>query len=206
MIFIWGSKGRVKTIGHGTFNCPNCRGQRQYEHKKIQRWFTLYFIPLFPTSTLGESITCSACNQSYVPAVLQYDPAKHEAEQNERIAGLWRAAMINVACAFGPANEAQAEAVEHGLARSLRQTFAAAEILDDCRTAPANGIPIDEIIGRTSSLLQGLDNAGKENFLVSALRVVKAGAGDEQQHRELLTKLGEASGLTDAHLRGILAS
>jgi len=206
MIFIFGFKGRVKTVGQGTFNCPHCRARRQYEHRKAQRWFTLYFIPVFPTGTLGESITCTGCNQSYTMEVLEYVPAKLEAEQNERIASLWHAAMINVACAFGPANEAQAEAVQQGLARNFRQTFETAEILDDCRTAPATGVPLDEIIGRASSLLQHLDHADRENFLLSALRVVNAGAGEPQQHHEMLTKLGHAFGLSEAHMRGILAS
>jgi len=206
MIFIFGVKGRVKTIGQGTFNCPHCRTQRQYEHRKAQRWFTLYFIPVFPIGTLGESITCEGCNQSYTTDVLDYVPARMEANQNERVAGLWHAAMINIACAFGPANEAQAEAVQQGLAHDFKQTVEAAEILDDCRNAPAGGVPLDEIIGRASSLLQHLDHDGRENFLLSALRVVKAGAGEPQQHHELLTKLGEAFGLSEAHMRGILAS
>jgi len=81
VIFIWGTKGRVRTAGSGTFNCPNCRAPRQYEHKKAQRWFTLYFIPVFPMETLGESVTCSACKRSFVPAVLEYGPAHHRAAQ-----------------------------------------------------------------------------------------------------------------------------
>jgi len=206
MFFIvWGWKGRAKTIGQGSFNCPHCRGQRQYEHKKVQRWFTLYFIPLFPTATLGEAITCSGCNQSYTPEVLQYDPAKHQAEQNERTAGLWRAAMITVACAFGPANGAQAEAIREGLVRNFQITSDATEITADCRMAPVSGVPLDEIIGRASSLSQ-LDLTAKENFLLTAVHVMKAASSEAQQQHEILTKLGQALGLTDAHVRGILAS
>ncbi|MCL2716767.1 MAG: zinc ribbon domain-containing protein [Alphaproteobacteria bacterium] len=206
MIFIWGTKGRIKTIGQGTFNCPNCRAPRQYEHRRAQRWFTLYFIPVFPMSTLGESVTCNACNNSYVPAVLEYDPARHHAAQKDRVIALWRAAMVTIACAFGPANPAQAEAVNAALPPELGSSLDVGEILEDCRTAPPGGISIDDIVGRTAGLAPYLSCEARENFLVAALSVMRAGSGNKNQREEIALRLGEMFALSPMHIRGILAS
>lgn len=68
---IWGSKGKSKTIGSGTFYCPNCKSHRLYKNEEVSRYFTLYFIPLFKTHKLGEYIVCQTCLKTYKPEVLQ---------------------------------------------------------------------------------------------------------------------------------------
>ncbi len=70
-MIIWGSKGKTKTIGTGTFYCPNCRSTRQFKHEKVGKYFTLYFIPLFQTEKLGEYIECQVCLMTFKPEVLQ---------------------------------------------------------------------------------------------------------------------------------------
>ncbi len=67
---IWGSRARTKTIGSGTFPCPRCRATRDYAYKQVKRWFTLYFVPLFPTRTLGEYVECAGCGAAWKPEVL----------------------------------------------------------------------------------------------------------------------------------------
>jgi len=206
MIFIWGSKGRIKTIGSGTFNCPNCQGPRQYEHKKAQRWFTLYFVPVFPMSTLGESVTCNACNNSYVPAVLEYDPAHHRVVQKDRIIAMWRSAMLTIACAFGPANQAQAEALSAALPPEFGTPLDVGQIVEDCRSAPAEGISIDDIVSRSVGLAPFLNNEARENFLLAALSVMKAGGGSTDQREAIAFRLGEMFALSPMHIRGIIAA
>lgn len=67
---IWGTRARTNTIGSGTFHCPRCRANRDYAYKQVKRWFTLYFIPLFPTRTLGEYVECAGCGAAWKPEVL----------------------------------------------------------------------------------------------------------------------------------------
>ncbi len=73
-MIIWGSKSKEKEVGAGQFHCPNCEEQSSYIHKKVGRYFTLYFIPLFQTQELGEFVECQRCHQAYKPNVLQYEP------------------------------------------------------------------------------------------------------------------------------------
>jgi hypothetical protein len=69
-MIIWGSTGKQKTIGEEPFFCPRCRTEATGEHVRVSRYFTLYFIPLFPTSTLGEYIRCDECAGEFDMSVL----------------------------------------------------------------------------------------------------------------------------------------
>ncbi|MBC8234710.1 MAG: zinc-ribbon domain-containing protein [Anaerolineales bacterium] len=72
-MIIWGSKGKETVVGRGNFYCPQCQNQRHYIHKEMGKYFTLYFIPLFRTSMLGEFIECQTCFTPFEKAVLNYE-------------------------------------------------------------------------------------------------------------------------------------
>jgi hypothetical protein len=72
-MIIWGSKGKMTDVGMGVFYCPRCQGKRQYVRKEVGKYFTLYFIPLFKTSALGEFIECQTCLTPFETTVLNYD-------------------------------------------------------------------------------------------------------------------------------------
>ena len=69
-MIIWGSKAKEKTISSGPFFCPSCQLDATYDHIRVGRYFTLYFIPLFSMSTLGEYIKCRNCQAGFEPSVL----------------------------------------------------------------------------------------------------------------------------------------
>jgi len=69
-MIIWGTRGRETEIGTGTFYCPKCDAQKPYTRKKVARYFTLFFIPLFEIQKLGEYLLCAQCNTTFKPEVL----------------------------------------------------------------------------------------------------------------------------------------
>lgn len=69
-MIIWGSTGRESTCGSGDFFCPSCRRDSEYAHQRVQRYFTLYFIPLFPMNTVGEYVQCYTCGGQYNTEIL----------------------------------------------------------------------------------------------------------------------------------------
>lgn len=77
-MIVWGSRGREKEVGSGTFVCPVCRAPRLYTRIRADRYFTLYFIPLFRTKHLGEYVRCSVCAGAFTPEVLDL-PARGDA-------------------------------------------------------------------------------------------------------------------------------
>ena len=84
MFFIvWGSRGRNKDIGGGEFYCPDCGDDRTYRLIAVTRWFTLYWIPIFPMGKpVGEYVECATCKSTFNEGVLQFDP-KGAAEKYE---------------------------------------------------------------------------------------------------------------------------
>jgi len=69
-VIIWGSRGKERTIARGQFFCPSCQAMRTFQHREVGRYFTLYFIPLFQTSKLGEYVECNVCLTTFKPEVL----------------------------------------------------------------------------------------------------------------------------------------
>ena len=71
-MIIWGSKARQTTGQVGDFFCPSCKADCRYTTIKWSRYFTLYFIPLFPTETLSTHVQCNTCRGDFNPAVLTH--------------------------------------------------------------------------------------------------------------------------------------
>jgi hypothetical protein len=69
-MIIWGSTGKEKTIASTQIYCPQCRNHAPASHVRVSRYFTLYFIPLFPTETLGEYVRCQQCQGQFNTNVL----------------------------------------------------------------------------------------------------------------------------------------
>ncbi len=69
-MIVYGYRNKEIEIGTGNFYCPKCEVQRQYKHKKTVRYFTLFFVPLFPLGTLSEYVECSVCGRTYKPEIL----------------------------------------------------------------------------------------------------------------------------------------
>lgn len=57
----------------GRFHCPIC-GLQTYQQLRVDKWFTLYFVPVFRLSTLGEYVECQHCHRTYETDILQYSP------------------------------------------------------------------------------------------------------------------------------------
>lgn len=67
MFIIWGIRPLTKF--YGTLNrplvCNNCNNTSYYNLVAHSRWFTLYFIPVFPIE-ITRAIECPVCNYGYI--------------------------------------------------------------------------------------------------------------------------------------------
>lgn len=111
MFFIvWGGwrGGRHKEIGQGEFYCPECGGDyRGYRQVLVTRWFTLYWIPLFKTSELGQYVECTSCKATFNDRVLDFDP-KSQAEKFEAAYSVAaKRVMFKLALADGEVDDAR---------------------------------------------------------------------------------------------------
>jgi len=70
-LIIFGRRSTTRVRTHGTFACPRCGPGREYAHKEVRRWFTLYFIPVIPLGTVGEYLECGSCAGTFGLEVLR---------------------------------------------------------------------------------------------------------------------------------------
>ncbi len=66
MIIIFGTRGlktKVSSEPPLTNQCPNCSGTLYL--KNYKRWFTLFFIPIFPINTVDTFYECGNCKSAY---------------------------------------------------------------------------------------------------------------------------------------------
>ena len=74
LLILFGTKDRRKVEGVGQFLCPKCGVERDYEVISLREWFTLFFIPIFPTANNEERekfVECNACKNAYDIDVLE---------------------------------------------------------------------------------------------------------------------------------------
>jgi zinc ribbon protein len=69
-LIIFGRRTMSKIVQRGAFNCPRCGPGRQFAHKQVKRWFTLYFIPVIPMGTVGSYVECQQCAATFGPEAL----------------------------------------------------------------------------------------------------------------------------------------
>jgi hypothetical protein len=82
-LIIWGSRNRSCTVDSGKFYCPNCRRSARYDLIEIRRYFTLYFLPLFPVGQTTAYVRCLRCHSNYEEEILDYEPPPAIAEPAE---------------------------------------------------------------------------------------------------------------------------
>lgn len=58
MLIIWGYRTRSKTTAFNE-HCASCERVTTWNHTIYKRWFTMFWIPLFPYRTVGETTTCT---------------------------------------------------------------------------------------------------------------------------------------------------
>lgn len=71
MLIIFGSRNIKTTAGSGQFNCPGCYADSSYLMKKSQRFFHVFWLPLFPIGKEVYYVECQNCKRSYEPVVIQ---------------------------------------------------------------------------------------------------------------------------------------
>ncbi len=86
-MIILGSKGRAKVIGMGKFFCPACNQVRNYQRVYVDKYFTVYWIPLFKVGKMGEYVQCQTCHNTYPPEAIQYRPPSEEERLHAAVLG-----------------------------------------------------------------------------------------------------------------------
>ena len=105
---IYGWRTMESHAEYGQCHCLICRGPRQYTLIKLNRYFTLYFIPIIPLGTVAQAVECHSCRRQFEPDVLSYGPSVPSVES--------MTATVNERLSAGrPAEEIQRMMVQAGI-------------------------------------------------------------------------------------------
>src|SRR5512138_1598119 len=109
-LIIFGTRGVTYGSEGGQFFCPSCGEKQSYLHKRVRRFFTLYFIPLIPLDLLGEYIECQSCTSTYKTTILDYNPEKAAAAEEAEFQKAMRRVLVLMMLADGVVEQSEIEA------------------------------------------------------------------------------------------------
>lgn len=202
-MIIWGSRGRTSVVDEGQFQCPRCRSSQPYKLKRVQRWFTLYFIPIFPMGLLGEYAECGQCLTTWKTEVLQAGPPPDPADSvQEELRRAMRRSMAMVLLASGRDDPAGIDAGSRAFRKQVGMSMPDAELSRELKDVKEQGIDVQRYLANFGAHLSAQQ---KENLVTAACEVALFDGPLEPGEQEAVSSIAQALGVTDAHLRGIIA-
>jgi tellurite resistance protein len=202
-LIIFGTRGLTLTAAEGDFHCPDC-GPAKYRHRKVRRFFTLYFIPLIPLDLLGEYVECSKCQGTYKLAVLSHNPAAADAAFEAEFLSAIRRTMVLMSLADGVVDPEEIATIQSVFGRIAKREITVQEVQHEIAAAQADGRPVAGFLA--GAVAATLNDHGKELVVRAAFLVAAADGQFQDEERQLLTDIGRALQLTPAHLNGVIDS
>jgi tellurite resistance protein len=201
-MIILGTRGVTTSRGTGSFYCPQCQGQRIYEHKTVRRFFTLYFIPLIPLDLMGEYVECQTCRGAFDRSLLDADVATLRAAVQQEFYENVQRVLVLMTIADGAADEPELEALREFMEQigaqppSLEELARQVTLARDARTTAAE---------YARSIAAELSEEGKRLVARGAFLVATAGGHLHDSHRLQLERLPEALGLSEEEFREVIS-
>lgn len=201
LLIIFGTRGVTYTIAQGRFRCPSCASERSFDHKRVRRFFTLYFIPLIPLDTLGEYVECEHCRDTFDPRVLTIDPEKNENELVAEVAPAVKRVMVMVMLADGHVDDEELETIRQVYEKVAKRPIDRAEIDAEIRLVKHDRRGIRQYL---ASIVGKLNDPGKELVVKSAFFVAAADGKFTDEESAFLAELAGALEMSPSHFEGVV--
>lgn len=192
---IFGTRPITSVAGKGQFRCPRC-GPTGYKHKRVKRWFTLYFIPCIPMGQLGEYLECDTCQGTFQVEILQ---ANVDEGQEYREALL--RSMAQMAAADGtPGSVEKTRALDNYRALTGNSALPG-QLEQEIERAVREGT---DLVGYLRRVLRITSVQEREALVRAAVEVGLSDGPLNEAEQAYLNRAGEALELSPAHLLGIV--
>lgn len=198
-MIIFGTTGLNSTKERGTFHCPRCSMQRGYRWISVNRFFTLYFIPLIPLGSVGEYIECDSCRGTYGTEVLRYNPEEARAETVAAIRRLLVLVLVQ-ARKTGPE---KVEALRNVFREYLDEDVPTAVIHQEMQQAAQAGVSIRQFAHEAGG---DLSEDGVSLVMVAAKQLVASGGFLSEPDKDVLRELGRGLNVLAPALEDFLNS
>jgi transcription elongation factor Elf1 len=85
--FAWASVWRQRTIADGSFVCPHCNAERNYELVEYRRWIAFFSAPVIKLKDWYRRVRCGVCGREFEDFVLDVRPTTKptfDSEENSK--------------------------------------------------------------------------------------------------------------------------
>ena len=206
-MIIFGTRGMTSNAASGDFHCPECspvfKAKMNYVHKKVRRFFTLYFIPLIPLDLHGEYIECQRCRGTYKLGILDYDPDKENAEFEAEYHRTIKLVMIQMMLADGVIDDEEIDAIRNIYSHLTGKEITVGEIRADSASLQASK---QDICTMLKGMAGSLNDNGKAMVVRAAFMVATADGEFHDDEKILISSLGRAMSMSGNELKAIISS
>ena len=204
-MIVFGTKGRSFKIDSGQFYCPNCKTKKNFDKKNTQNWFTLYWIPIFPTgSKENEHIECETCSNTYHIDVIDYQP---NGLSDEEMLSEYESALQNVMSLMIIADN-KIEAEEIKIVRDIYNKLTNNKKISENKLnkiiekLKQENLSVDDYLKKIKPYL----NAEHRESIIKAMYYIASSDGHlDDKEAKLLMHTAQVLEMTSSHIKGVLA-
>ena len=200
-MIIFGTRGVKSTMKEGQFLCPQCANSQNYKHKKVTRFFTLYFIPLIPLGKAGEFVECQTCKGTFVPRVLDYNPNNNANEFQSQYEKAMRHSMIMMMLADGHIDDEELVMVQKIINKFGHNDITKEELNQLIEDVQYKKEPIQKYL---SKITPSLNEHGKEIIIKCGLAVASADGNIDESEIALIQEMAKTMEMSSSHVKGIM--
>jgi tellurite resistance protein len=201
-LIIFGTRGITYGSEGGQFYCPNCQGRQHYLHRKVRRFFTLYFIPLIPLDLAGEYVECQQCSGTYKLEILALDPEAASAREEAEFRKAMRRILVLMMLADGVVEDSEIEAIQQIMGKLEGKPITRSDIEAEVKRAQTDSDGIEEYC---KSMAGYLNDSGREMVVKAAILVASADGRVDESERLALATIASALNMSRTHFSGIIA-
>jgi tellurite resistance protein len=202
LFIIFGTRGLTSTAKRGQFYCPGCSDSCEYAHKKVRRFFTLYFIPLIPLDSIGEYVECGRCKSTWELSVLDLTPGTNSDEFEAEFHKAIKQVMLLMMVADGVIDDNEVATIAQVYEGLTGKTITESAIRSEGAALQQSGQGLKEYL---KTVVGKVNDHGKELVIKAAYSIAAADGEFQAEEKEMLAELGAHLEMTPAHLNGVIA-
>ncbi|MBA3460860.1 MAG: TerB family tellurite resistance protein [Deltaproteobacteria bacterium] len=206
-IIIYGSYGITYTKGQpGQFHCPCCATTCAYRHRRVRRFFHIFFVPLIPLTLAGEYVECGQCKGTYkldvlsIAKALAAGTAPPNVTESQRCV---RRVLAMMTLADGRVQDSEIDAITQFLAYAENRFVAREEVAAELEAAKREPVDIEQYCRQ---MMGFLNEQGRQDVLKAAQLVAAADGNVDLSEQKLLERIGIALGMRPAQVSTNLAA
>lgn len=200
-MIIFGTKATRKLLDQGTFDCPNCRSNTNFEVRRAKQWFHLYFIPIIPLNTYPPYVECRSCQATFVEEVLNAGTGADSQNIRAEFETATLKILARMAWADGIIEESEVAEIYKVVNSICAKEFSMDDIEAEIRDAENNPEDALAIATRVGNLV---NESGKELIIQAVYLIAAADGVFAKEEQEMILEVGAGLGLRPAHVRGLL--